>query len=558
MYQESSKFVMLVVLDGWGIAAKGPGNAITLAQTPNMTKFYASYPHTQLGASGESVGLPRGEAGNTETGHLNLGAGRIVYQDLQRINISIADGSFFLNQVLIGAIDHARTNNSNLHLMGLIGAGGVHSNIEHLFALIELCRKHEFNRVFLHLFTDGRDSPPNASKLYIGQLREVLTRQKIGQIATIMGRYWAMDRDMRWDRTAKAYFALTKGEGQLVKTPEEGIDASYAEGKTDEFIEPCIITGPDGKPLSLIGDNDSVVFFNFRIDRPRQLSRAFVFEDFSKANLPVEFDPYLVKYQKTHLAQPNKDIKEPFNRGLRLSNLYFATMTEYEKAIVEAGAKVAFSPEIVKLPLGRVISEAGYKQLRAAESEKERFVTFYFNGQQEIAFDGEDRLIVPSPKVATYDLKPEMSARELTEQVLQKMKEQPDYKFILINFASPDMVGHTGNIGPAVKACEVVDECLGKLNDWCSTHGGCMLITADHGNVEEMINAETGGIDTEHSTNPVPFIAVSSKLVGNPVTLTTGILADVAPTVLKLLDIDVPPCMTGHNLLDSQFNLPEV
>jgi 2,3-bisphosphoglycerate-independent phosphoglycerate mutase len=554
MEGNTSNFVLLVVLDGWGLAAPGPGNAVSKSETPNMNKFAASYPHTQLQASGEAVGLPRGENGNTETGHLNLGAGRIVYQDLQRINLSIADGSFYQNQVLIGAIAHAKTNNSNLHLMGLIGAGGVHSNIEHLFALIDLCKRNNFNRVYLHLFTDGRDSPPNAAKVYISQLRAVLTRQGIGTIATLMGRYWAMDRDMRWERTAKAYFALTKGEGQLVKTPEEGIDASYAEGKTDEFIEPCIMTGADGKPLATIKENDSVIFFNFRIDRPRQLSRAFVFEDFSKANLPVGFDPYLVKYQKSHIVQPIKDVKEPFVRGPRLNNLFFATMTEYEKAIVQAEAKIAFPPEVVKLPLGLVISQAGYKQLRVSESEKERFVTFYFNGQQEMAFDGEDRLIIPSPKVATYDLKPEMSAREITEGVLLKLKQSPDYKFVLVNFANPDMVGHTGNIGAAAMACEVVDDCLGKLSDWVMAYGGNMIITADHGNCEEMINNETGAIDTEHNKNPVPFIVISQKLAGKPITLTAGILADVAPTVLKLMNIEIPTTMTGHNLLDSKFD----
>lgn len=555
MEADSSKLVILVVLDGWGLAASGPGNPLSNAATPNMNKFMASFPHTELAASGEEVGLPRGEAGNTETGHLNLGAGRIVYQDLQRINMSIADGSFYENQVLIEAINHARVNNSNLHLMGLIGAAGVHSNMGHLFALIDLCKRNNFDRVFLHLFTDGRDSPPTAAKVYIGELREVLQRQGIGQIASIMGRYWAMDRDMRWDRTAKAYFALTKGDGQLVKTPEEGIDASYAEGKTDEFIEPCVIASADGKPLSLIKDNDSVIFFNFRIDRPRQLSRAFVFDDFSKANLPVGFDPYLVKYQKSHLTQQNFEIKEPFVRGPKLNNLCFVTMTEYERSIVEAGDRVAYPPEIVKLPLGRVISEAGYRQLRVSESEKERFVTFYFNGQQEVAFSGEDRLIVPSPKVATYDLKPEMSAREMTEKVIQKLNDFSEYKFILINYANPDMVGHTGNIGAAAKACEVADECLGKLNDWIMAYGGYLLITADHGNVEEMINHGTGAIDTEHNGNPVPFIVVSPKLVGKSITLTTGILADVAPTVLSLMGLEIPSSMTGHNLLDSEVNL---
>lgn len=552
MNGETSKFVMLVVLDGWGVAAKNPGNAIALSQTPNMNRFYASYPHTQLGASGESVGLPRGEVGNTETGHLNLGAGRIVYQDLQRINMSIADGTFFQNQVLISAIDHANASNSNLHLMGLIGAGGVHSNMEHLYALIELAKNHQFKRVFLHLFTDGRDSPPTSAKTYISEIRKMIGSQGIGQIASIMGRYWAMDRDLRWDRTEKAYLALTKGEGNLVKTPEEAIELSYSEGKTDEFIDPAIITGPGGGPLCTIKANDSVVFFNFRIDRPRQLSSSFVFDDFSKANVSVGFDPYQIKYEKTHLPHPvAATVKEPFPRGPKLSNLLFVTMTEYGKLIVDAGAKVAFPPETVKLPLGKIISDAGYKQLRACESEKERFVTFYFNGQQEAAFAGEDRLIIPSPKVPTYDLMPEMSARSVTEGVLKKLKEFPDYKFVLINYANPDMVGHTGSIGAAVKACEVVDECLGKLFDWILAYGGTMLITADHGNVEEMIDSQTGEIETEHSGNPVPFIAISKDLMGKNQTLTTGILADVAPTVLKILGLEVPTTMTGRNLLDS-------
>ncbi len=555
MDDNTSNFAILVVMDGWGIAARGPGNAISLAETPNMNSFLASYPHTQLQASGEAVGLPHGEVGNTETGHLNLGAGRIVYQDLQRINMSIADGTYFKNSVFIGAVDHASVNNSNIHIMGLIGAGGVHSNIEHLYALIELIKRHEFDRVYLHLFTDGRDSPPTAAKTYISELRSVLVKQGIGQIASIMGRYWAMDRDLRWDRTAKAYFALTKGEGNLVKTPEEAIEMSYSQGKTDEFIEPAVMTDSSGKPIATIKDNDSVIFFNFRIDRPRQLSRAFVFDDFSKAGTVAGFDPYLVKYQKSHLAQPQPSGTQPFDRGSRLNNLYFATMTEYEKPLTDAGAKAAFPPEIVENPLGRVISEAGFRQLRCAESEKERFVTFYFNGQRESPFEGEDRLIVPSPKVATYDLKPEMSARELTQAVLQKLKDNQGYKFILINFANPDMVGHTGSIGATARACQVVDECLGDLRDWVLAYGGVMLITADHGNAEQKINPQTGEIETEHSGNPVPFIAVSSKLTGKPQVLTTGILADVAPTIIKILGLEIPTSMTGRNLLDSQFKL---
>lgn len=551
MNSDSSKLVILVVLDGWGLAAPGAGNAISQANTINMNRFWATYPHTQLVASGESVGLPHGEVGNTETGHLNLGAGRIVYQDLQRINLSIADGSFFQNKTLIKAIEHAKTNNSNLHIMGLIGAGGVHSNIEHLFALIELSKKIRFNKLFFHLFTDGRDSPPTAAKMYISQLRDVIARENIGQIATIMGRYWAMDRDLRWDRTAKAYFALTKGEGNLFKTPEEAIDSSYAEGKTDEFIEPSIMSDTQGKPITLISENDSVIFYNFRIDRPRQLSSAFVFENFNNANMPIVFDPYLEKYKKTNLVSNNIPKTEPFVRGKRLKNLYFVTMTEYSKSIIESGAFAAYPPENVELPLGRVISEAGYKQLRVSESEKERFVTFYFNGQRESAFEGEERFIVPSPKVATYDLKPEMSAREITDGVLLRLNDNTDYKFVLINYANPDMVGHTGNIGAAARACEVVDECLGKLSSWVSAYGGTLLITGDHGNVEEMINNQTGQIETEHNSNPVPFIVVSKNLTGKPQVLTSGILADIAPTVLKILGINVPSSMTGRNLLDS-------
>ncbi len=545
-----SSFVCLAVLDGWGLAPPGPGNAVELANTINMDRFWASFPHTQLHAAGDAVGLPKGEAGNTETGHLNLGAGRIVYQDLARINMAIADGSFFTNRILLGAFEHAKNNNSSLHLLGLMGAGGVHSNLEHLFALIRMAALKNFKKLFLHLFTDGRDSPPTAAKTYLARIREVIQRERIGTIASIMGRYWAMDRDLRWDRTAKAYFALTKGEGHLVKTPEEAIDFSYSQGKTDEFIEPAIISSAQGIPITTIKDNDAVIFFNFRVDRPRQLSRAFVLEDFSKANLDFAYDPYLVKYTKKHLIERAVPAS-PFMRGQKLKNLYFVTMTEYEKALVENGAVVAFPPELIEMPLGRVLMDAGKKQLRMAESEKERFVTFYFNGQQELPFEGEERYIVPSPKVPTYDLKPEMSARELTEALLGRLRENSHtYDFILVNYANPDMVGHTGSIGAAVKACEVVDECVGKLANFVLAYGGTLLITADHGNAEEMIDAHTGAIETEHSTNMVPFIAVSRELMNISQNLQAGILADVAPTVLSLFGIPIPSTMTGHNLLE--------
>ncbi|MFH1792043.1 MAG: 2,3-bisphosphoglycerate-independent phosphoglycerate mutase [Patescibacteria group bacterium] len=547
---KKTNFVCVAVLDGWGISAPGPGNAITQANTPNMNKLYASFPNTQLEASGEAVGLPRGEAGNTETGHLNLGAGKIVYQDLARINLSIADGSFFTNEVILSAFSHAKNNNSSLHLMGLVGAGGVHSNLEHLFALIFLARKENFKNLYLHLFTDGRDSPPTASNAYINRIRETIKKEGVGTIASIMGRYWTMDRDRRWDRTAKAYFALTKGEGNLVKTPEEAIQMSYQIGKTDEFIEPSVITDNAGKPISLIKENDAVIFFNFRVDRPRQLSAAFLVDNFSDQSMDLEFDPYLEKYEKTHLLSKVEHYQKVFDRGEKIKNLYFATMTHYSDSLVKAGAKVIFSPEKIEIPLGRVISESGLKQLRLSESEKERFVTYYFNGLREQALPGEDRIIIPSPNVPTYDLKPEMSAYEITNKFIELIKSDPNYSFILINFANPDMVGHTGNIAPAIKAVEAVDDCIGKIANTTLAYNGTLLIIADHGNVEEMINSQSGQIDTEHSINPVPFIAVSNNYLGNPQNLQSGILADVAPTVLKLLNLEAPPDMTGRNLLD--------
>ena len=541
------KFVILAILDGWGLAPPGPGNAITQANTINMTRLGASFPHTELAASGEAVGLPRNEPGNTETGHLNLGAGRIVYQDLARINMAIADGSFLKNKVLEGAFEHARKNNSNLHLMGLIGAGGVHANNEHLFALIQLAAKMKFSRVFIHLFTDGRDSPPTAARTYFERLRQVMKNESVGQIASVMGRYWAMDRDLRWERTAKAYFALTRGVGHLVKTPEEAVNLSYESGVTDEFVDPSLITDAAGKPVGLVKDNDAVIFYNFRIDRPRQLTKAFITADFKKAGQSWGFDPFAHKYgQKYGEEKPALPIT--FERGPKLANLYFATMTEYARPLAQEGAQVAFPPETVVMPLGRVIAEANLKQLRIAESEKERFITFYFNGQAEQAFLGEDRFIISSPKVATYDSMPEMAARETTESLIERLKAD-SYSFVLINFANPDMVGHTGNIGAAVKACEIVDECVGKLANFTLAYEGVLLVTADHGNVEEMINSHTGEIDTEHSTNFVPFIAIAKEYLGKSINLQSGILADIAPTVLGLLSLEVPGSMTGRNLL---------
>jgi 2,3-bisphosphoglycerate-independent phosphoglycerate mutase len=544
------RFTILLILDGWGIAPPGPGNAITLANPVNMNKFWASYPHTQLLASGEAVGLPRGEDGNTETGHLNLGAGRIVYQELERINMSIADGAFFENKALIGAFEHAKKNNSSLHLMGLVGAGGVHSHIEHLFALIQMAGKHKFYNLKLHLFTDGRDSPPTAAITYIKRINEVLAKENAGVIASIMGRYWAMDRDNRWERTQRAYLALTQGMAQIVKTAEEAVNLSYSGGKTDEFIEPSIIVGEDNRPLGLIKDNDAVIFFNFRIDRPRQLTKAFVLDKFTLAEVAKSSE---VHHTNFDMGQVPEDVNkpadiQPFPRQEKIKNLKFSTMTEYSKYLTENGAEPAFPPEVIDSPLGSVIASHNFRQLRVTESEKERFVTYYFNGLRDKPFIGEERLIIPSPKVPTYDQKPEMSAREVTEKLIKKLSAG-EYKLAVVNLPNADMVGHTGNIGPTVKAVEVVDECVGKIANFALAYEGALMITADHGNAEEMINNQTGEIDTEHSTYPVPFIVVAQPFLGRSQTLSAGILADVAPTILSLLELPVPASMTGRNLL---------
>lgn len=538
------KPVVLIVLDGWGLAPPGPGNAATLAQTPNFNAFWSAYPKTQLLASGEAVGLPIGEMGNSETGHLNLGAGRIVYQDLPRINLNIADGSFFKIPAFLEAVDHAKKSNSNFHLMGLVGQGEVHASIGHLLALLRFCKDQNLTNVYLHLFTDGRDSPQTSALTFFSQVEAKMKELQVGKIATVMGRYYAMDRDNRWERTQKAYEALVKGEGKKAKDAAQAIQNSYNEGKTDEFIEPTVLVDGNDQPLAKIGDNDSVVFFNFRIDRPRQLTKAFVIPDFEKlAGQKVGFDPYTEKYY--HKTEVEQVITATFPRGPALKNLCFVTMTEYEKGLP---AKVAFPPTSVSLPLGRIISERGFRQLRITETEKERFVTYYFNGQREDAFPGEDRIIVPSPKVPTYDLKPEMSALETTQIVLDRLKEGI-YDFILINYANPDMVGHTGVLKAGIQACETVDKCLGEIVQTVTNLGGVTLITADHGNIEEMINPKTGEVDTEHSINPVPFMIVGKEFIGKRATLPRGILADVAPTVLSFLEVIKPSDMSGRSLL---------
>lgn len=534
---------MLTILDGWGIAPDSKGNAVSQANTPNFDEYLKTYPSTYLGASGESVGLPRGEDGNSETGHLNLGAGRIVYQYLARINMSIADGSFFENKAFLGAIEHAKQNNSNLHLMGLVGSGGVHSNLEHLFALLHLCSRQNFKRVFVHTFTDGRDSPPNQAKAYLSEIEEVMSKEGVGKIASVMGRYYSMDRDLRWDRTAKAYKALTQAEGFKAKSAQEAVEMAYERGETDEFISPTVILTNEGKPTGLINNNDAVIFYNYRIDRPRQLTRAFLLENLDQ---DWGYDPYGEKYQKTSTKI------QSFNRGELLKNLYFVTTTLYEN-ILEDKTVVAFERNVIKMPLGKVLSLHGISQLRVAESEKERFVTYYFNGGSAESFENQDNIIFPSPDVATYDLKPQMSSFEITEALINKVS---NYEFAVINYAAPDMVAHSGNIQAAIKAAEAVDQCIGRLHKKVVNElDGYLIITADHGNIEEMIS-KTGEADTEHSTNPVPFIVASQSLKNKKINMPKGILADVAPTILELFGITPPDYMTGRNLLENNNKAP--
>src|SRR4030042_6390695 len=539
------EYLVLAILDGWGIAKKGPGNAIELAKKPNMDKLMAMYPHTLLKASGRAVGLPDGEEGNTETGHLNLGAGTVVYQDLERVNRAIKDGEFFKNKVLLSSMDYVIKNNSSLHLMGLISQGSVHSDREHLFSLIKLASDKNIPRLYIHLFTDGRDSPPTSALTQIDEVESKIKDRVNFKIASIMGRYYAMDRDNRWERTLRAYHALTLGEGRCALSSRDAIKSSYKEGKTDEFIEPTFICDKEKKPLCLVKDGDAIIFFNFRIDRPRQLSKAFVFKDFSKAIRSLDEDSH-----SYHKGLGEKNILSSlgsYKRNIFINNLYFATMTKYSESLNREGAISAFPPEVVGMPIGRVISTQGLRQLRITESEQERFVSVYFEGLREQLFPDEEKIIIPSPNVPTYDLKPEMSSKEITEELMSNLLSSA-YKFSVVNYPNADMVGHTGNILPTIKAIETVDYYVGQLANLVLSTNGCLIITADHGNAEEMLD-ENNQMDTKHSINPVPFIVVSQKYTGIYQMLPEGILADVAPTILALLNISTPINMTGRNLM---------
>lgn len=508
------KPVVLAILDGWGLSEKTAGNAIKAANTKNMDSYLEKYPSTLLETSGEAVGLPAGQMGNSEVGHLNIGAGRIVYQDLTRISKAIKDGEFFENPELKKAYNNCcKQNGKALHLMGLLSDGGVHSHIEHLYALIDMAQKMKIEKLYLHCFLDGRDVPPQSALKYIESLEKKLKEAAVGEIATIAGRYYAMDRDKRWERVEKAYRAMTMGEGEKAQTVKEAVENSYAKGITDEFVLPTVIMKRE-KPTAVINQGDTLIFFNFRGDRARQITRAFVDKDF-----------------------------DGFQRPTGWLNLKYLCMTEYDATIE---APVAFPPERLKNTLGEVLAKNNLKQLRIAETEKYAHVTFFFNGGEEEPNPGEERILIPSSKVATYDLKPEMSAYEVTETVIEEINKDK-YHVIIINYANPDMVGHTGNFQAAVKAVEVVDECIKKVADAVLKKQGAIIITSDHGNAEEMLEAEKGTPHTAHTSSPVPLVILGLK---EKKTLKTGgSLKDIAPTMLELLEIQKPEEMTGESLL---------
>lgn len=543
------KPVVLVVLDGFGIAPPSEGNAISLAKTPNIDSYKKNYPHTELIASGESVGLPANEVGNTEVGHLTLGAGRTMYQELKRIDMSIERGFFYDNKAFLKAAAHVNNNRSKLHLLGLIGSGHVHSSIEHLYALLQFCKKESIENVYLHIFTDGRDSPPQQGRNIVQEINERLKNLQLGEIATVSGRYYAMDRDRRWERTKKAYESIVLGKGMQAQDVVGAIDASYKTGKTDEFIEPTVVFR-NGKPLATIDDNDAAIFFNFRIDRPRQLAMALVMKDFEKLK---SFD---FGYDKEkHREEGEVEIADTFQREKVPQNLFFVTMTQYAKDLEVGG--IAFAPEQVVDSFPEIISKAGKKQMHMSESEKERFVTYYFDGLREEKFDGEEKHIVPSPKVATYDKKPEMSVAKLVSE-FRKELEKDKYEFFVINFANCDMVAHSGNLKAAITAVEYVDKYLGELVSSVLSVDGTVLVTADHGNAEEMllfpgnayfITTSQGVVNTDHSNNPVPLLVIGDKFKNTGITIPKGSLADVAPTILQMMDIAIPDKMTGVNLL---------
>ena len=507
------QFTGLLILDGFGIRKDTEGNAIAQAGTPNIDALKEKYPNAMLGASGLSVGLPEGQMGNSEVGHLNIGAGRIVYQELTRISKAIQDGDFFRKQEFLDAIKNAQTHGTALHLMGLVSDGGVHSHLEHLCALVELAKQQELKQVYIHCFMDGRDVPPESGKGFLAELEESLEKIGVGEIATVIGRYYAMDRDNRWERVEKAYDAIVRGQGQPFSSAAEAISASYAAGVTDEFVVPAVIQ-KDGKPVGQIKENDSVIFFNFRPDRARELTRTLI-------------DPDFTGFTRDYFP------------------VYFVCMTQYDKTF--PNVHVAYKPQVLNNTLGEYLSKQGKRQFRIAETEKYAHVTFFFNGGVEQPNPGEERFLIPSPKVATYDLQPEMSAYQVTEKAVQLIRSG-EYDAMILNFANPDMVGHTGVMEAAEKAVKVVDECVGKVLAAIQEVGGQAIITADHGNSEMMIDPESHGPFTAHTTSPVPFILVSEKY-RHAKLRQDGILADIAPTLLQLMGLPQPEEMEGKSMI---------
>ncbi len=541
--KKAPKPVVLVILDGFGIYPEknDPYDATVQAKMTYYRKLWLNYPHTQLQASGKAVGLPDNQDGSSQVGHLNIGGGRIVYQDLLRINNAISNGTFLQNQAFISAVNHVKSNHSNLHLMGIIQPSAVHGSIDHLYALLWLAKENGIKNVFLHIFTDGRDDPPHEGATIIQEVENKLAEFKIGKIATVSGRYYAMDRDNRWDRTGLVYNTMVMGQGDKAKSAQMAVLKSYESGVTDEFIKPLNIVDEENKPIGLVSDNDAVIFFNHRVDRPRQLTRAFVMPNFDYVLVRKDiYDENLPLKKRKQLHKI-----ETFPRPKFIQNLFFVTMTRYEEGLPVSA--VAFPRKTIDMTLSEILSQNDKRQLHIAETEKEKFVTYYFNGLRDDPFNGEDRIIIPSPAVATYDEKPEMSSYELTDVIVQKVKQQ-SYDFIVVNYANPDMVAHTGKMDAAVLACKAVDKCLSQLIPAVTGVGGVVLITADHGNVEEMHNKKSDEPDTEHSNFPVPFVYISPK-ISNLKTLQPGILADVAPTILKLMNITIPKQMTGRDLL---------
>ncbi len=502
----------LIILDGFGINDKTYGNAITAAGVDNFLSLEKKYPHTMLGASGLDVGLPDGQMGNSEVGHLNMGAGRVVYQELTRITKSIKDGDFFENEVLLHAIRSAKNNGKKLHTYGLLSDGGVHSHLEHLFAIVKLAKAEGLDDIYIHCFLDGRDVPPSSGADFIHKLEEFLAEEKFGQIATVMGRFYAMDRDNRWDRVEKAYNALTMGEGEEVCCAECAVRKSYEEGVTDEFVTPKVVMN-EGNPVAKVEEGDSIIFFNFRPDRAREISRAFIMKDF-----------------------------DSFNRKSGFLAPVYVGMTQYDASFAPY-LDTAFKPQKLTNTLGEVIAKAGLNQLRIAETEKYAHVTFFFNGGVEKPNDNETRVLIPSPKVATYDLKPDMSANEVADRAVEEINTGK-YDLMILNFANCDMVGHTGVFDAAVDAVKTVDCCLKKVVDALLTTGGEVIVTADHGNADKMYE-DDGSPFTAHTTNPVPMIVVGNK---DYELMSGGTLADVAPTLLKLMGIEQPAEMTGKAL----------